>query len=135
VLAGIAASMLAGCASNAALDALLGAIPDTSGRNTLLIQVINQTGSASEIELAIDGSIATASCSSGAQVCREPLAECPNSVSILTQRVLAEDGTIVQERSYEGIDNFTFTREDFSCGSVILVELEATGLQVIIIPP
>jgi len=143
-LFGLSIFPLAGCGgANVLLSDVVGELVDTTGRQTLLIKVINDLGLTSEtglgqpaeVDLRIDGLLTTVRCEAGAAMSKVVLAECPLMVQVVHDRVYGPDDEVLRERNYEGVDGFVLTREHFDCGAVLMLWVREDRIYWGIVPP
>jgi hypothetical protein len=117
----------AGCTSSFNPNSEIDDLINTFKESTLLIRVVNQTGSTVQLTFDIDGSAKTLSNCSASEVCDYLLQTCPGRIALLEERRFNQDGGFAGSRFFGDNQAFTFETGEFTCGATIIYELSNTG--------
>ena len=116
---------LSGCGTPSAASILADLIEDRLP-DFLLVTVINQGLNDVELDIMVDGSPQTLTCSSVLQRCDFPISGCPSQVEAIQQRYLDSQGRFVGGRNFNSSADFTFTSDEFTCDSVLIFKFTDT---------
>ena len=131
------AVIMSGCNSGTSLNTVLNqqltAVLGTVNPQVLRIEVVNQTINDVQLDLTVDGTPQTITCSAFIQVCDLTLTTCPSNITAVQQRSLDSSGRFVGGRNFNGNAAFTFTTGEFKCDSTIVYKFTETDATAFVI--
>jgi hypothetical protein len=116
---------LSGCGTPSVTSILAGQINDQLP-DFQLVTVINQSQNDVELDIMVDGTAQTLTCSAALQRCDFPISGCPTQVEAVQQRYLDSQGRFVGGRNFNSSADFTFTPGEFDCDSVLIFKFTDT---------
>lgn len=126
-LALLAITACTGSFGGSAISGALSDIIDAARSNTVFIRVGNSTGWDVEVVLRVDGVLKTLpACQATEGICDYVLTSCPLTIELLQERRMDSRGIFRGGSDFEGDPDFTFTSDEFECGSLILFEFSET---------
>lgn len=138
VLAGLGTGCILGQQDPTQLNRFLQALIDESGlpvsSDTVTVRIINLSdGLTEELDLQVDGFVETFECTAEEGVCNFLLAEVPAMVETLEERRFDEDENFAGGRVFVGQEEFVFTQDDYSAGSIIVFRLSETSAEAFVL--